>query len=712
MTDGNGRSAQAYLQSLLIPPPAEQNGLEAMERPRALEVADIMPAVMPPGADTALIESTAEKVVRGEALAPPEQMALEAIIIPDKRPAIDIVNNDFSVAHPLWQHLQTDAAIHQGIVRALPSVGRIELPGNFSTPYGGTGFVVGPDLIMTNRHVAAIFADGWGTAVTMQAGAKAGLDFHTEPGGSDFLEVRQVVLIHPFWDMALLRVGGLAGGDAPLDLDLTAIDDLTGRDVVVIGYPAFDPRNDAGVQNEVFRGRYGIKRLQPGKLAGRVPVASFGKSVPATTHDSSTLGGNSGSVVLDAASGKVIALHFGGIYKVRNYAVPICDLGKDGRVIDAGVAFPGTPVRGPTAWDDWWQRADGREQPASVPDDSGTASTPLPPAATRGSGRIIRATIPIEIEIRIGDVATDLSVTASPATFATERAAEVAHDDISMPRRGYDADFLGVAVPLPEALDLALVAKLEDGGHVVPYHHFSLVMHKQRRLALFAAANVDAAPARKQPEPGHDYTRKGLSGLGDGDIERWFEDPRLRGTDQLPDRFFEKDNKAFDKGHLVRRDDVAWGRTFAEVRAANGDTYHTTNCSPQIAGFNRSDHDLNWGALEDVIFKQAKTERYCLFSGPVLAEDDPQFLGVDSLGKVTVQIPRTFWKVVVAVQDGALRSYGFELKQDLSATPLIEFAVPDHWKDSQIALTDLEAKLCWVRFPDAVRKADQFGVVA
>ena len=38
-------------------------------------------------------------------------------------------------------------------------------------------------------------------------------------------------------------------------------------------------------------------------------------------HDATTLGGNSGSVVLDLTTGQAIALHFGGIEGARNSAV-------------------------------------------------------------------------------------------------------------------------------------------------------------------------------------------------------------------------------------------------------------------------------------------------------------------------------------------------------------------------------------------------------
>ena len=38
-------------------------------------------------------------------------------------------------------------------------------------------------------------------------------------------------------------------------------------------------------------------------------------------HDATTLGGNSGSVVMDMATGQAVALHFGGFEGDRNMAV-------------------------------------------------------------------------------------------------------------------------------------------------------------------------------------------------------------------------------------------------------------------------------------------------------------------------------------------------------------------------------------------------------
>lgn len=91
-------------------------------------------------------------------------LSIEALIIPELRPAIDIIDGKFSSTHQLWRHLSSDDRIRGRIEAAIPSVGRVELPGNRRYPYGGTGFVVGDGLLMTNRHVAEIFAAGFGAA--------------------------------------------------------------------------------------------------------------------------------------------------------------------------------------------------------------------------------------------------------------------------------------------------------------------------------------------------------------------------------------------------------------------------------------------------------------------------------------------------------------------------------------------------------------------
>lgn len=664
--------------------------------------------------------------IRDGRLPSSEQIAgIEAIILPDIRPVLDVVDGDFRTDHPLWLKLNDDQAIRGVLLPAISSVGRIELPGNRQYPYGGTGFVVGKNLVMTNRHVAAIFASGLGERnLSFKPGFRAGIDFLREldrpPGRT--LMVRRLVMIHPYWDMALLEVEGLPANAQPLRLSLRDIPADSMVEVAAIGYPAFDSRNDRDVQNDLFRRVFGVKRLQPGTFGGRQRTESFGKMVAASRHNCSTLGGNSGSALIDLLSGEVMALHFGGRYRDINYGVPAFELARDQRVVDAGVTFasPGASGGRPE-WEDWWSQVgestrdpvSGRGTPTSSPSPRGPSFGAA--AARAWPDGSIHFVVPLHVTLRLGDAAAGVTIdTGTPPDAGTdgtvERLAEPWHDEDYESRTGYDADFLDIKVPMPIATDPTSVAVTLDGSRVLHYQNFSIVTHAKRKIALFTASNVTADKRLKRPEPGRSYTRKGLSGLGESDQERWFVDPRMSDEYQLPDVFYTRDDGAFDKGHIVRREDVAWGKTYAELRRANGDTYHVTNCSPQVAGFNRSAlGEDNWGDLEDHVLKGAATERYCQFSGPVLDPADEVFVGrAGGRARVRVKIPSRYWKVLVVQTSEGLASYGFVIEQDLSDVPLEEFVVPENFARFMEPIADIQA-VAGVRFPDVVLSADRFG---
>lgn len=656
----------------------------------------------------------------------PDQLAgMEALIIPKLRPAIEIIGGKFDVSHHLWRHLTIDAAIRTRIEDVIPSVGRIELPDNPLYPYGGTGFVVGTNLVMTNRHVAAIFARGLGNrTIAFRTGHKAGVDFLHERGRptGPTLMVRRVVMIHPYWDMAILEVENLPIDHRPLKLSLAEISDMDGHEIAVIGYPAFDPRNDAAEQDQLFDKQYGIKRLQPGQLHGRSPTESFGKIVSAGTHDCSTLGGNSGSCVIDLASGEIVALHFGGRYQEKNYAVPMLELARDGRVVDLGVNFAGRAPGGTPLWSDWWSKADLDE----FSDEDVTGQTTQAPAPLTSGGASqgmvqtpadeITLEMPLQITVRLGAPSAvrkrgvTEAVTAGSADLA-EAMVEPFRDTNYGSRTGYDKNFLSVEIPMPEAADPGVLAATRLGGNILHYQNFSIAMHAARRLALFTASNVTTDSRLKRPDPNKKYTRRALSGLGDRDQERWFVDPRLDEKFQLPDVFFTRDRAAFDKGHIVRREDVAWGKTYDDLRRANGDSYHVTNCSPQVAEFNRSGSgEDNWGALEDHVLSSAASEKLAQFAGPVLDAADEVFLGAGGgRNKIRAKIPSRFWKVIVASTTDGLAAFGFLLEQDLAAVEF-EFVVPTGFAPHMYPLCEIEA-MTGVRFPTSVCDADQYDTV-
>jgi pimeloyl-ACP methyl ester carboxylesterase len=166
---------------------------------------------------------------------------------------------------------------------------------------------------------------------------------------TDRYRVVEALIVHPHWDAALFRVEPVDGAalPEPLKLAQSAPANFGGgalQQIVVVGYPALDSRNNIPEQMNIFRQIFGRKRLMPGYLTGYGDIPTkWNATLHAATHDASTLGGNSGSAVIDLTSGLVLALHFGGVYLKTNYGVPAWELAQDSRVVEAGVTFADLP---------------------------------------------------------------------------------------------------------------------------------------------------------------------------------------------------------------------------------------------------------------------------------------------------------------------------------------------------------------------------------
>ncbi|MFD3540582.1 trypsin-like serine peptidase [Streptomyces sp. NPDC058662] len=274
-----------------------------------------------------------EKLASGRAddIDEDEYFGVEAIVLLEGRPAILVQNQDFAPQLGDWAVLEGQRA---GIRESIARVGRVEVSGHADLDWLGTGFLVSPFAVMTNRHVAAEFtrADGAG-GFTFRQGMGARVDTAEEfgvpaPDGTSEFEVTGVIGIHPDVDMALLRVSPAAAGGgtlpAPLAVAADAPPDLAGRPVYVVGYPAADGRrNEPEAMSRIFMDVYNVKRLQPGT------ATALGPDGFTMGHDCSTLGGNSGSPVLDLADHRVLGLHFGGRFRSGNFAVPLFRLTRD-----------------------------------------------------------------------------------------------------------------------------------------------------------------------------------------------------------------------------------------------------------------------------------------------------------------------------------------------------------------------------------------------
>ena len=157
--------------------------------------------------------------------------------------------------------------------------------------------------------------------------------------GRDALEynLTGVIGIHEQYDLALLRVAAHSrqGHDLPPVLGLSAQppSSAAGHQVYIIGYPALDSRNNLGVMQRIFNNIYNVKRLQPGEITAILDEKNW------FLHDCSTLGGNSGSCVIDLETNLVIGLHFGGAYLKENTAISLWRLQDDPLIQKANIRY-------------------------------------------------------------------------------------------------------------------------------------------------------------------------------------------------------------------------------------------------------------------------------------------------------------------------------------------------------------------------------------
>ncbi|HXG66950.1 MAG TPA: DNA/RNA non-specific endonuclease [Blastocatellia bacterium] len=363
----------------------------------------------------------------------------EAIVERYGRPSLLVRNGTFEVPEAdTWKARLYPTK--ERLDRAIRSVGRLELR-HHPMQWAGTAWIIAENIAVTNRHVALLFAQKENGGFVFRRNPAdipygARMDFREEHLQLESYEVgvEEVLFItdddYRLPDLAFLRLQA-DGALLPPPIPLFDGDPSNRQTVAVIGYPAYDDRNDAGDMARIFGGVYGVKRFAPGEVRDVFEGKSF-------THDCTTLGGNSGSVVIDIETGAALGLHFAGEYLRANYAVSARALREhlERYVPDA-------------------RTGTGHARAIVV--------SPHPPAA------------PVE----------------EPQPSAEELA----------DREGYDSGFLGdtqdLAVLLP-----ALAPELEERAarlldapddYVLRYTHFSIVMNAERRLAFYTATNVDGA---------------------------------------------------------------------------------------------------------------------------------------------------------------------------------------------------------------------------
>jgi len=281
-------------------------------------------------------------------LMPEEETGVQALLAFTSRPVILVQEDRFAEPPPVWADL--DRIFRSEIETALRSIGRVEMSGHPALSWAGTAWIAAPRLVVTNRHVVRYFATPAGTAETeihwrIKKGMTARIDFgrelDMEPDDGRIFDVpaEAEILVHPVHDLALVPVAGTSRDGAvplPSPLSLAAEGRVVGegRKVYVAGHPARDDHSPQRLlQYRLFQGIFDVKRLQPGQVMQTLPEKDT------LLHDCSTLGGNSGSPVIDLETGRVSGLHYAGFHRHANLAVALWKLVDDPLLRKAGIDF-------------------------------------------------------------------------------------------------------------------------------------------------------------------------------------------------------------------------------------------------------------------------------------------------------------------------------------------------------------------------------------
>lgn len=297
-------------------------------------------------------EEVLQKILGGEDVSPNNvrsNTAFEALVKMQGRPVIKMDDTPIDLNDP---NLQEWAGKIGMVYRELPklsgSVGRIDMDGI----HQGTGFVVAPGIVMTNRHVIEGFAAPIPTASKPDRWLierRATINFSPEANNASKEFVIQDILFsgpdrisgdplinHDELDMALVAVEetNTVGTALPKKLCPAASASIASANSIVflIGYPAAPssyPKDENGIirlevverLRELFGVEFGRCYLSPGLV--EVPVTDFNKGVRSISfaHDATSLGGSSGSCLINYSSNPdVVGLHYGGDWLRANFA--------------------------------------------------------------------------------------------------------------------------------------------------------------------------------------------------------------------------------------------------------------------------------------------------------------------------------------------------------------------------------------------------------
>jgi endonuclease G len=580
----------------------------------------------------------------------------------------------------------------------------------------GSGFLVSPRLFITNCHVIADVNAARGAQITFDR--ELGESGGNLPMTTYALEPERFALFSApdQLDYALVAVGRLNSGNAALsELGFCALSDrpdkhVIGMNVNIIQHPRGLPKMIA---------------LRNNNLVYRTDRTLL--------YETDTEQGSSGSPVFND-DWELVALHHWGQPFLeqlddRGQKIPITINVNEGVRIsaifyDLKSRLESLPAEQQALLQEALDAVTSQARVTSIPGEGKKLLRPKASLAERFSDREgvvmamqndpneIRLTIPLEISLRVGS-STSLATSSSSITESSQmplktltRGSEALKIDQDYSNRGgYNPEFIaGFTVPLPVVNDASIIAPLRvqeadfQAGEL-KYEHFSLKINKDKRVALFTATNIDGETYLSVDR------QTGQVSASEG--ETWFKDTRISASYFLDQSFYSAWSTYFDRGHLTRRSDPTWG-TPQTAERANADTFHFTNCSPQHFRFNQTTkywQGVEQYILEQGVLKTTNPDRYlCVFQGPIY--DDKIDLWADD-----VQIPSSFWKIVIWKGTKGLKAVGMVVDQlALLSEERKSFGAPkpassvnvSHWR-VPISLIETRTGL---DFGKVVRKAD------
>lgn len=580
---------------------------------------------------------------------------------------------------------------------AANAVGRIVLRSGRAK---GTGFLVGPGLLLTNNHV--IDSPGAADAMFVE------FDYETADGQDRPTTRFNFNPAACFWrspievlDYTLVALSGRITGEKPLEsfgyLPLSAAPDkhMLGEVANIIQHPLGSPKQVIVREND---------------------LVSRDETHNVLHYLADTERGSSGSPVCNNSWEPIALHHWGGpaleltdaagrpLRKDINEGIRISAI-VNSLAADLG-QMRGETRRAVHGLLDLWTKSPRGGPVSPVEAESLPArqqQVENPKAQERGDGSISWI-FPIEICVRAGGA---VSANAPAMVVAPNRAPAPSSEQGSeklgraesdfADRGGYEPGFIpGFLVPMPSlakvGYELARNRKATEGDdeHELRYHHFSIFINAGRRLAALTACNIDGARVvavnRETKTVNENPT---LDDLGAEATDAFQPDSRVLDTEQMASGFYneqivpgypkppfppkdasptvkqryyaamlQRNARLLQKGHIIMRGDPAWGQA-DEALAAEADTFFYTNAAPQFGFFNQGSPiekpgtkgTLRWRAVETYVLRNAfvTKKRVTVFAGPVFDDKDPPY-------REGALIPMRFWKIAVWAEDEELRS--------------------------------------------------------